>query len=193
MRLLLIDNYDSFVYNLYQGLSIAGAEVCVIRNDRIELRAIPDYDGYVISPGPGDPRDPARTGMGPAIIKEQSLEKPVLGVCLGHQEIIYYFGGQIRPAVNLRHGKSSLIEHKDGSLFDGVPRRFYAGRYHSFVGTLDKRVSELRPTATCIDDGELMAVEHSKRPVYGVQFHPESVLTPVGQRILNNFTRVCKK
>jgi anthranilate synthase component 2 len=193
LRILLIDNYDSFVYNLYQSLGVLGVNVDVVRNDKISVQSLGSYDGFVVSPGPGDPRDPKRTGVGPTIIKDFGVEKPVLGVCLGHQEIVYVFGGRIRSARMLKHGEKSLVRKLDGKLFSGLPDRFYAGRYHSLVGDLTNLPSELRLTAISVEDGEVMGIEHVKHPVFGVQFHPESVLTKNGPMLLKNFVRECKK
>jgi len=188
-----LDNYDSFVYNLYQALGILGVSLDVVRNDKISVENLGSYDGFVISPGPGDPRDPKRTGVGPIIIKDFGAEKPVLGVCLGHQEIVCVYGGRIRSARTLKHGERSLVRTLGGKLFTGVPDRFYAGRYHSLVGDLTDLPSELRLTAVSSEDGEAMGVEHVKYPVFGLQFHPESVLTKNGPALLANFVRECKK
>lgn len=192
MKILLIDNYDSFVYNLYQSLGSLGVEVDVYRNDSLPAKRLGSYDGFVLSPGPGDPRDERWTGMGPHVIRRFGAEKPVLGVCLGHQEIIYVFGGRIRCARKISHGERSLVENLGGRLFEGLPRRFYVGRYHSLVGEVDPSLP-LRVTAVSLDDREVMGVEHRSYPVFGVQFHPESVLTRLGQKILRSFVEACKR
>ncbi|PSN87318.1 aminodeoxychorismate/anthranilate synthase component II [Candidatus Marsarchaeota G2 archaeon OSP_D] len=192
MRLLLVDNYDSFVYNLYQELGSLGVDVEVCRNDELPIEALGVYDGFVISPGPGDPRDGRWTGIGPYIIGRLGSEKPVLGVCLGHQEIIHVFGGKIRKARVVRHGEKSPIVNLGGVLFRGLPRRFYVGRYHSLVGEVGSGVP-LRVNAVSADDGEIMGVEHVSHPIFGVQFHPESVLTRLGQNILESFIGVVKR
>lgn len=192
MKILLIDNYDSFVYNLYQAIGSLGADVEVYRNDKVPLERLGAYDGFVVSPGPGDPRDHKWAGAGPYVIGRLGAEKPVLGVCLGHQEIVHVFGGKIRPAKTIRHGEKSLVANLGGTLFEGLPRRFYAGRYHSLVGEVDRSVP-LRVTAISLDDGEVMGVEHKTYPVFGVQFHPESVLTRLGSKMLEAFLEVCKR
>lgn len=193
MNVLLIDNYDSFVYNLYQALGSLGAGVNVVRNDAVDLDQLDAYDGVVVSPGPGDPRDPVRAGVGHTVLKTVGGQRPVLGVCLGHQEIVYVYGGKIRPANTIRHGKRSVIRHFGDDLFDGVPNPFLAGRYHSLVGEVPGSGTELVTLAVSVDDNELMSVRHRRYPVYGVQFHPESVLTRYGSRILSNFLEVCRK
>ncbi|MEM3670402.1 MAG: aminodeoxychorismate/anthranilate synthase component II [Thermoprotei archaeon] len=190
-RILLLDNYDSFVYNLYQLLSALGASTDVVRNDVADRDSLSEYDGVVISPGPGDPRDPKRTGIGPEILADGVFDGPVLGVCLGHQEIVSAFGGKIRPAKTLIHGKQSRIRHFEDPVFEGVPKLFRGGRYHSLVGDLATLPDVLKPLAVSVDDGELMAVRHRRLPVIGVQFHPESVLTPQGPKIIRNFLGEC--
>ncbi len=192
MRILLLDNYDSFVYNLYQALGALGVGVDVYRNDAVPLDTLGGYDGFVISPGPGDPRDKRWTGIGPHIIGELGREKPVLGVCLGHQEIVHVFGGRIRRAMRIRHGEKSPIRNMGGALLSGLPRHFYAGRYHSLVGVVDS-TSTLKVVAVSMDDHEVMGVEHVRYPVFGLQFHPESVLTRLGTKMLESFVEVCKK
>jgi glutamine amidotransferase of anthranilate synthase or aminodeoxychorismate synthase len=193
VKILLLDNYDSFVYNLYQALGTLGAQVDVKRNDAVLEQELGEYDGFVISPGPGDPRDEKRTGIGKLVILKMGTEKPVLGVCLGHQEIVHFYGGVIRRARVLKHGKRSLVERYDSQIFEGLPKRFFVGRYHSLVGDAETLPKDLRLTALSLDDRELMGVEHERYPVFGVQFHPESVLTKLGQNILENFVFVCKR
>ncbi|MEM0120396.1 MAG: aminodeoxychorismate/anthranilate synthase component II [Thermoprotei archaeon] len=192
MKLLLVDNYDSFVYNLYQAFGSLGVEVDVQRNDGVSVDSLKAYDGFVISPGPGDPRDSRWTGVGPYIIRRLGVEKPVLGVCLGHQEIVSVFGGKIRRAKSLKHGEKSPIINLGGTLFGDMPKRFYGGRYHSLVGELE-RGAPLRVSAVSADDGEIMGVDHVSHPVFGVQFHPESVLTRLGPRILESFIGVVRR
>ena len=181
--ILLIDNYDSFTYNLAHLFGELGAEVVVRRNDAIDPdeaeRLAPSH--LVISPGPGRP---AEAGVSVEVVRRLSKRVPTLGVCLGHQAIVEAFGGEVGQAKRLVHGKASEIRHDGRGLFRGLPERFDAGRYHSLAVT---RVPDcLEVSATCADD-EVMAVRHAELPVDGVQFHPESVLTPVGPELARNF------
>ena len=189
MRFLIIDNYDSFVYNIAQYLGELGTSSDVIRNDKITLEEIKrkSYDAIVISPGPGTPEDRKYFGMCGDVIKEIGLTKPILGICLGHQGIIHAFGGKITNAGCVRHGKTSQVHHKDIKLFEGINNPFQATRYHSLVGDKTIIPNILEVTATAADDGEIMAVRHKKYPIHGVQFHPESIRTPDGKKILENF------
>ena len=181
--ILLIDNYDSFTYNLAHLFGELGAEVVVRRNDAIDAdeaeRLTPSH--LVVSPGPGRPAD---AGAPVEIVKRLAPRVPTLGVCLGHQAIVEAFGGEIGQAKRLVHGKPSEISHDGRGLFDGLPQRFEAGRYHSLAATEIPDCLEV--SATCSDD-EVMAVRHRELPVDGVQFHPESVLTPVGAELARNF------
>ena len=181
--ILLVDNYDSFTYNLVHFLQELGAEVLVRRNDEVDAdeaeRLAPSH--LVVSPGPGRPE---RSGSTLEIVRRLAPTTPVLGVCLGHQAIVEAFGGEIGQAKRLVHGKASEIRHDGRGIFTGLPERFDAGRYHSLAAT---RVPDaLEVSATC-EDGEVMAVRHRELPVDGVQFHPESVLTPIGPQLLRNF------
>jgi anthranilate synthase/aminodeoxychorismate synthase-like glutamine amidotransferase len=181
--ILLIDNYDSFTYNLAHLFGELGAEVVVHRNDAIDPdeaeRLAPSH--LVLSPGPGRPRD---AGRSLAIVEHLAPRVATLGVCLGHQVIVEAFGGEIGQAKRLVHGKPSEISHDGRGLFAGLPEPFEAGRYHSLAAT---RIPDcLEVSATCTDD-EVMAVRHRELPVDGVQFHPESVLTPVGPELARNF------
>jgi len=184
-RILLIDNYDSFTYNLVQAFMVLGAEVEVHRNDAIDLesaRALaPSH--LVISPGPGRPEN---AGLSLAMIGGFSGQIPILGVCLGHQSIVQHFGGEIVPAKALMHGKTSLVQHDGEGLFVGLPNPFEAGRYHSLAANQASVPNELIVTATA-GEGEIMGVRHSDLNIVGVQFHPESVLTPDGPALLDNF------
>jgi anthranilate synthase/aminodeoxychorismate synthase-like glutamine amidotransferase len=184
-RLLLIDNYDSFTYNLVQAFLVLGADVLVHRNDRItveEARALaPSH--LCISPGPGIPSE---AGVSEAMIREFAGKIPVLGVCLGHQALIEVFGGSIVRADRLMHGKKSPVIHDGRGIFAGMPSPFEAGRYHSLIATRDRLPAALEVTAWT-DEGEVMGVRHRELPVEGVQFHPESVLTPEGPRLLAQF------
>ena len=182
MRVLLIDNYDSFAYNLVQALRMLGASVEVHRNDVIrasDALARP-HDCVVISPGPCTP---AEAGISTEICARS--RKPLLGVCLGHQCLVVAAGGSIRRAAQVRHGKTSPIMHDQQGVFAGLANPLVAARYHSLVA--DEIPSKLRPCAVSGDDGHNMAVRHESRPLHGVQFHPESFLTPDGSRILRNF------
>jgi anthranilate synthase/aminodeoxychorismate synthase-like glutamine amidotransferase len=183
MKLLLIDNYDSFTYNLVHLFEQLGAEVIVRRNDAItadEAEAL-DPDRLVVSPGPGRPRD---AGVSVEVIRRLGPSVPTLGVCLGHQAIVEAFGGEVGQAKMLLHGKSSEIRHDGRGIFAGLPELIDAGRYHSLAAV--RVPDELAVTATT-DDGEVMGVRHRTFPVEGVQFHPESVLTPEGPHMAENF------
>ena len=181
--ILLIDNYDSFTYNLAHLFGELGAEVVVHRNDAIDAdeaeRLAPSQ--LVISPGPGRPAD---AGASVEIVRRLSSSVPTLGVCLGHQAIVEAFGGEVGQAKRLVHGKPSEIKHDGRGLFEGLPEPFEAGRYHSLAVTSVPDCLEV--SATCADD-EVMAVRHRELRVDGVQFHPESVLTPVGPQLARNF------
>jgi len=187
---LVIDNYDSFTYNLVQYLGELGADLKVFRNDQITLEQIKRMapERIVISPGPGRPEN---AGISVSIIKELSSKIPTLGVCLGHQAIGYAFGGKIIGAKRLMHGKTSLIAHNNKDIFKSLDNPFEATRYHSLV--IDKKTVPdcLEVTATTKDaDGEIMGVRHIHFPLWGVQFHPESILTKAGINILRNFLKL---
>lgn len=185
VRILLIDNYDSFTYNLVQAFRAQGAEVLVYRNDKIDvneaLALAPTH--LVISPGPGQPQD---AGNSIAMIDAFEERTPILGVCLGHQCIVSHFGGEIVRADRLMHGKTSLVNHDDKTVFAGLPEPFEAGRYHSLIAA-PARVPDVLEISAQTDRGEIMGVRHRALPVEGVQFHPESILTPDGDRLLSNF------
>ncbi len=183
--LLLIDNYDSFTYNLYQYLAELGEEVVVRRNDRLSLAEVADLrpERIVISPGPGRPED---AGLSVAIVREFGPKVPTLGVCLGHQGIGHAYGGRVVHADRLMHGKTSLVHHEGQGVLAGLPDPFEAVRYHSLVvdrATLPECLEVTARTA----DGTIMALRHREHPVEGVQFHPESILTHVGKDLLRNF------
>jgi anthranilate synthase component 2/para-aminobenzoate synthetase component 2 len=184
-RLLLIDNYDSFTYNLVQAFLVLGAEVVVHRNDAIGLdeAAAIEPTHLVISPGPGRPED---AGTSLAMIGHFAGRIPVLGVCLGHQSIVQHYGGEIVAAGALMHGKTSWVQHDGQGLFAGLPNPFEAGRYHSLAANRQQVPAELEVTART-KEGEIMGVRHRELAVVGVQFHPESVLTPDGPALLANF------
>lgn len=191
MRLLMIDNYDSFTYNLYQYLGEIGAEVEVVRNDAETLDALVarEPDGVVVSPGPGVPED---AGVSIDVVDRFARRgTPVFGVCLGHQSIGVAYGGKIVRARSIMHGKTSLMHHEGQGVFAGLPQPFEATRYHSLVIEPASCPDVLEVTART-EDGEIMGVRHRELPVEGVQFHPESILTEVGKRLLGNFTRACR-
>ncbi|MEL6663601.1 MAG: aminodeoxychorismate/anthranilate synthase component II [Pseudomonadota bacterium] len=185
--ILVIDNYDSFTWNLVHYLEEAGARTEVVRNDQISVDDALglNMDGIVLSPGPCTPNE---AGICVDLLREAPDDLPILGVCLGHQAIGQAFGGAVITAQEIRHGKLSAIRHEDGLLFQGLPTSFDVVRYHSLA---------IRPTDlpdalvadAWTDDGEIMAVHHASRPVYGVQFHPESILTEHGRELLKNWLR----
>jgi len=187
--ILMIDNYDSFTYNLVQYFGELKAKVEVYRNDALTIARIRKMkpEKIVISPGPGRPED---AGISIDLIRQLGPDIPILGVCLGHQGIGYAFNGKVINAKRLMHGKTSMIKHNGQGIFKGLPDPFEATRYHSLV--IDpKSVPEcLTVTARTTDDGEIMGVQHKTFPVYGVQFHPESILTKQGMNILRNFLRL---
>jgi anthranilate synthase component 2 len=187
--LLVIDNYDSFTYNLVQFLGELGAEPVVRRNDQVTVAEIAagGYLGLVISPGPGVPQG---AGVSLAAIRELAGRLPILGVCLGHQAIGEAFGGRIVRAPRPIHGKASRVKHDGRGIFAGVPSEIEVGRYHSLVIEPESCPQVLEVTATTAD-GIIMGVRHRSLPIEGVQFHPESVLTSNGMQILSNFVRLC--
>jgi len=189
MKILVIDNYDSFVYNLVQYLGELGGKPKVYRNDQITLKQALKLkpDSIVISPGPGIPDDPRYFGVCSMILQNMSCEIPTLGVCLGHQGIISTFGGRIIRAKRLMHGKTSWIKHSGRGIFRGIKNPLQATRYHSLVGDKNSLPSCLEITAESIDDREIMGVRHVAYPIEGVQFHPESILTEDGKKIIKNF------
>ncbi len=189
MKVLVIDNYDSFVYNLVQYIGELGGEPVVYRNDQLTLKdAIRiNPDKIVISPGPGTPIDERYFGVCSEILGSLSLKIPTLGVCLGHQGVISAFGGRIVRANTLMHGKTSLIKHDGLGIFKGIENPFRATRYHSLVGDRESIPPCLTITAESLDDGEIMGVRHVIYPVEGVQFHPESIMTSPGKRVIKNF------
>ena len=190
MNVLIIDNYDSFVYNLYQRLGELGAKPVVHRNDAItldEVRRI-DPDAIVLSPGPGRPENARDFGVCADILRELSPTTPTLGVCLGHQGIGTRFGAKVGHAARLLHGKVSRITHDGRTIFEGLPNPLVGGRYHSLAIERDSVPPDLEVSATA-EDGEIMAVRHRAQPIEGVQFHPESILTPEGPALLRNFLK----
>ena len=194
MKFLIIDNYDSFVYNLAQRLGELGVTSDVIRNDQLTINQIKNgnYNAIVISPGPGTPDDERYFGICKEVIQELGPTTPILGVCLGHQGIISCFGGKVVNAGNVRHGKTSQVKHYNDSMFNGIKNPFRATRYHSLVGDKTIIPNSLKVTAIAEDDGEVMGVSHKEYLIEGVQFHPESILTDEGTKILGNFIKRVK-
>lgn len=190
MKVLIIDNYDSFVYNIAQYVGELGASCTVIRNDKTTIQEIrkSEYDAIIISPGPGTPENVRHFGICLKVIREMGPTTPILGVCLGHQGIIHAFGGRVVNAGRVRHGKTSMVRHLDDSgVFSGVKNPFMATRYHSLVGDKTEIPDTLRITARAEDDGEIMGIRHKEYLIEGVQFHPESIMTEQGRLILSNF------
>ena len=189
--IVVIDNYDSFTYNLVQYLGTLGAEVKVFRNDAVKPKALAALapEGLVISPGPGEPRD---AGVSEDAIRALSGSVPILGECLGHQAIGEVFGGRVVRAPRLMHGKTSPILHKGRGLFAGLDNPFEATRYHSLIVEQEGLPDVLEPVAST-PEGELMAVKHRTHETWGVQFHPESVLTRQGLKLVENFLTLCRQ
>jgi len=189
LKVLVIDNYDSFVYNLVQYIGERGGDPVVYRNDQITLEdAVKMAPAkIVISPGPGDPQNPKYFRVCSGILKEMSPTVPTLGVCLGHQGIIANYGGKVVRAGKVVHGKPSVIKHDGKGLFKGIESPLEATRYHSLVGEKESIPDCLEVTAVSLDDGEIMGVRHVEYPIEGVQFHPESILTASGKRMITTF------
>lgn len=186
-RILVIDNYDSFVFNLVQYLAQLGADVDVRRNDEVTPADVLRYDGVLLSPGPGTPED---AGVCMDVVRECAGKVPIFGVCLGHQAIAAAYGGVVDRAPELLHGKTSLVEHSGVGVMAGLPQPFTATRYHSLAVTPETVPSELEVTAVT-DTGVIMGLRHRELAVEGVQFHPESVLTEGGHLMLANWLVVC--
>ena len=189
MKVLILDNYDSFVYNLAQYAGEIADEVVVKRNDEVNIPTVRRFspDKIIISPGPGTPADPRYFGICTEVLRMVSSETPTLGVCLGHQGIVHSFGGKIVKAKRLRHGKTSPIRHDGKGIFRGLENPFEATRYHSLVADRRALPDSLEVSARSEDDGEIMGVRHREFPIEGVQFHPESILTVHGHRMIANF------
>jgi anthranilate synthase component II len=186
----IVENYDSFSYNLYQLIGSIRPDVRVVRNDALDVAGLAalDSDGIVLSPGPGRPAD---AGICEEVVRTMSAQVPILGVCLGHQAICETLGGEVVPASELMHGKASTVDvDTDCPLFAGVPSRIDVARYHSLEADKATLPPELRIVARTVDSDEIMAVQHVERPLFGVQFHPESILTPQGETMLRNFVAV---
>jgi anthranilate synthase/aminodeoxychorismate synthase-like glutamine amidotransferase len=185
MNVLIVDCYDSFTFNLYQQVGRLGGNPLVFPCDTpLEVLQKSGYDRIILSPGPGTPED---SGVCRKVLETMSRKIPTLGVCLGHQTICTVFGGEVVRALHLMHGKTSEIRHEGTGIFAGIPTPFTATRYHSLVALRESLPDELAVTATSQDDGYVMGVRHTRYPIEGVQFHPESVLSPKGDRIIRNF------
>lgn len=183
--LLLLDNYDSFTYNIYQLFSDIGAQVEVVRSDKISIDGIraKDYRGIIISPGPGIPQD---AGISEEVIRQLGGEIPILGICLGHQAIGEVFGGRVVRAGEIVHGKASPIRHSGTGLYRDIPNPTEVARYHSLIIARENLPDVLDVTSQ-LDDGTIMGVRHKALPIEGIQFHPESILTPEGRRMMQNY------
>ena len=185
--LLILDNYDSFTYNVFQLLSELGAEVEVIRNDQTTVEDIraKKYDAIVLSPGPGIPSD---AGITEQVIRELGGEVPILGICLGHQAIGEVFGGKVVRAGEIVHGKTSPLQHNGKGLYEGIPQNVPIGRYHSLV--IDRAtLPDCLEVTSDLADGTIMGVRHKAKNIEGIQFHPESILTPDGKKMMENFLK----
>ena len=189
--IVMIDNYDSFTYNLVQYLRQLGKEIRVLRNDVFSLESLedPEITGIVISPGPGNPES---AGLSIPVIRQFSGKVPILGVCLGHQAIAAAFGGKIVAAKQIMHGKTSMVTGDGKNLFHKITKPFSAMRYHSLAVSRENLPDCLEITAET-EDGEIMGLRHRTHPTEGIQFHPESIMTPVGKRLLRNFINLGKE
>jgi anthranilate synthase/aminodeoxychorismate synthase-like glutamine amidotransferase len=185
--ILMIDNYDSFTFNIVQYLGQMGEDVCVYRNDKITVEEIRKVNPRAIFLSPG-PRSPGEAGITVDVVRNFHKSVPIMGICLGHQSIGYAFGGDVVRASNIMHGKTSLIQNDGKTIFAGLPNPFCAGRYHSLIVDRENFPDCLEISAETAE-GEIMAIRHKQYPVEGIQFHPESVLTPQGKRILRNFLK----
>ena len=187
-KVLIIDNYDSFVYNLYQYFGELGAQVIVKRNDSVTLSEIHQMkpSHIVLSPGPGHPKEPRDFGICLSLIQNLADPVPLLGVCLGCQGIAYAYGANVVPAPTIVHGKTDTVRHHEEGLFENIPQDILVMRYHSLMIAHDSLPSCIEVTATTTD-GIIMAIAHKSKPIYGLQFHPESIGTPSGKLILKNF------
>lgn len=183
--LLLLDNYDSFTYNIYQLFSDIGAQVEVVRSDKISIDGIRanGYRGIIISPGPGIPQD---AGISEEVIRQLGGEIPILGICLGHQAIGEVFGGRVVRAGEIVHGKASPVRHSGTGLYRDIPNPTEVARYHSLIIARENLPDVLNVTSQ-LDDGTIMGVRHKTLPIEGIQFHPESILTPEGRRMMQNY------
>ena len=186
--ILLIDNYDSFTFNLYQAIGGCGVDVSVRYNDQVRPQDLADADAIVISPGPGNPD---QAGQTLEVIRQQAGKLPILGVCLGHQSIAQAFGGSIVRAPRLMHGKTSRVYHEGTGIYAGLPNPFEVGRYHSLIVEENSLPGEFE-IVSYTSEGEIMGIRHRELPIEGVQFHPESILTPNGPRLIQKFVESCR-
>lgn len=196
MKVLIIDNYDSFVYNIAQIMGFLSTEPIVKRNNQITIKDISKInpDAIIISPGPGHPKYKKDFGICTQVITKLGPSVPILGICLGHQGIVNAFGGTVKRANNIKHGKTSEIQFNDNTdLFEGVKNPFIATRYHSLIADRDNFPKCLKITSISLDDREIMSACHEKFLIEGIQFHPESILTIEGKKILSNFIRMVKQ
>lgn len=190
--ILLIDNYDSFTYNIYQDIASEGIEVTVFRNDQLNIEDISTLnpEAIILSPGPGKPD---QAGICPEVVKAFHKRMPFLGICLGHQVIAQAFGGEISQANTIKHGKTSLMTHNGNGLFSYLTQPLEVMRYHSLVIDRNTLPDELKITATSLEDNEIMAIKHRQYPVHGIQFHPESIGTLAGKKMIRNFLQEIRK
>ncbi|MCP8968369.1 anthranilate synthase component II [Ectobacillus ponti] len=190
--ILLLDNYDSFTFNLYQLLGMCGEEVKIVRNDRITMEEIQKMNpkAIVLSPGPGRPED---AGICIQVIQNLGNSVPILGICLGHQAMVHAYGGKVVRAGRVKHGKTSLVKHSGTSIFRYVKQPFTAMRYHSLVAEQSTLPEVFDVLATSMDDGEVMAIKHHYHPLFGLQFHPESIATEEGKKLLQEFLTYANK
>lgn len=188
MKIVILDNYDSFTYNLYQYVAELNGRPLVYRNDQLTFNQLRDLnpDRIIISPGPGSPEDPSYFGICTQVITDMGPRVPILGVCLGHQGIVHAFGGRVVRAPQPMHGKTSVVYHNNKGILKGLRNGFEAMRYHSLIGERQSLPDCLEVTAKTWDD-IIMGIQHKEFPIYGIQFHPESIGTPVGKRILKKF------
>lgn len=196
MKILILDNYDSFVYNIAQLVGSLKATPTVVRNNQITIDDIQsmDFDAIVISPGPGHPKYKRDFGICTDVIRELGPSVPILGICLGHQGIVHAFGGKVTKASEIRHGKTSLVKFEgDPILFEGVKNPFVATRYHSLIADKATLPNCLKVTSISLDDGEIMSARHEKYVIEGIQFHPESIMTGEGKKILSNFLNMVRR
>ncbi len=189
--ILMIDNYDSFTFNIVQYLGQMGEDVRVFRNDKITLGEISQLQPQAIFISPG-PRSPREAGITVEVVRNFYTSVPIMGICLGHQSIAFALGGEIIRAQRIMHGKTSMVRHDGKTIFAGLPNPFSAGRYHSLIVTKETLPDCLEISAET-EEGEIMGLRHKQYPVEGIQFHPESVLTPQGKRILKNFLKITSR
>jgi anthranilate synthase component II len=196
MKILIIDNYDSFVYNIAQIMGFLNTIPFVERNNKLCLKDIVkmDPDAIIISPGPGHPKYKKDFGICNNVIIQLGPTFPILGICLGHQGIVHAYGGKVKQALKIKHGKTSMVEYYHNTvLFENVQNPFTATRYHSLIADKDSLPNCLKITSKSVDDSEIMGIKHEKYLIEGIQFHPESILTGEGKKILSNFINMIKK